>query len=81
VKIGVSGASGYLGRAVVSELLQRAGGHELVAITRAPSDSPFPCWGRVWAAEASLAGRAPFIKSGDRARSSWHLSFNFEQAN
>jgi NAD(P)H dehydrogenase (quinone) len=29
VKIGVSGASGHLGRAVVSELLQRAGGHEV----------------------------------------------------
>src|SRR3984893_8549849 len=36
MKIGVSGASGHLGRAVVSELLQRAGGHELVAISRSP---------------------------------------------
>ena len=36
MKIGVSGASGQLGRAVVSELLQRAGGHEVVAITRTP---------------------------------------------
>jgi NAD(P)H dehydrogenase (quinone) len=36
LKIGVSGASGHLGRAVVSELLQRAGGHEVVAITRTP---------------------------------------------
>src|ERR1700675_810116 len=36
MKIGVSGASGHLGRAVVSELLQRAGGHEVVAITRTP---------------------------------------------
>jgi len=36
MKIGVSGASGHLGRAVVSELLQRAGGHELVAISRTP---------------------------------------------
>jgi NAD(P)H dehydrogenase (quinone) len=36
VKIGVSGASGHLGRAVISELLQRAGGHEVVAITRTP---------------------------------------------
>jgi NAD(P)H dehydrogenase (quinone) len=36
MKIGVSGASGHLGRAVVSELLQRADGHELVAITRTP---------------------------------------------
>ena len=36
MKIGVSGASGQLGRAVVSELLQRADGHEVVAITRTP---------------------------------------------
>jgi NAD(P)H dehydrogenase (quinone) len=36
MKIGVSGASGHLGRAVVSELLQRAGGHEVMAITRTP---------------------------------------------
>jgi NAD(P)H dehydrogenase (quinone) len=36
MKIGVSGASGHLGKAVVSELLQRAGGHQVVAITRTP---------------------------------------------
>jgi NAD(P)H dehydrogenase (quinone) len=36
MKIGVSGASGHLGRAVVLELLQRPGGHEVVAITRTP---------------------------------------------
>ena len=36
MKIGVSGASGHLGRAVVSEMLQHAGGHEVVAITRTP---------------------------------------------
>jgi uncharacterized protein YbjT (DUF2867 family) len=36
MKIGVSGASGLLGRAVVSELLQRRGGQESVAITRTP---------------------------------------------
>jgi len=36
MKIGVSGASGHLGKAVVSELLQRADGHEVVAITRTP---------------------------------------------
>jgi len=36
MKIGVSGASGHLGRGVVSELLQRAEGHEVVAITRTP---------------------------------------------
>jgi putative NADH-flavin reductase len=34
MKIGVSGASGHLGRAVVSELLERADGHEIVAIYR-----------------------------------------------
>ena len=36
MKIGVSGASGHLGKAVVSELLQRRGGHEVVAVTRTP---------------------------------------------
>lgn len=36
MKVGVSGASGHLGQAVVSELLQRPGGHEVVAITRTP---------------------------------------------
>src|SRR5258707_3233506 len=36
MKIGVSGASGHLGRAVVSELLQRPDGHEVVAVTRTP---------------------------------------------
>src|ERR1700693_145444 len=36
MKIGVSGASGHLGRAVVSELLECPGGHEVVAITRSP---------------------------------------------
>jgi len=36
MKIGVSGASGHLGRAVVAELLQRSGGQEVVAITRTP---------------------------------------------
>jgi NAD(P)H dehydrogenase (quinone) len=36
MKIGVSGASGHLGRAVISELLQRAGGREIVAISRTP---------------------------------------------
>ncbi len=36
MNIGVSGASGHLGRAVVSELVQRADGHKVVAITRTP---------------------------------------------
>jgi NAD(P)H dehydrogenase (quinone) len=36
MKIGVSGASGKLGRAVVSELLRRADGHEVVAVSRTP---------------------------------------------
>ena len=36
MKIGVSGASGHLGRAVVSELLRRADGHQIVAISRTP---------------------------------------------
>jgi len=36
MKIGVSGASGYLGRAVLWEVLRRPHGHQVVAITRAP---------------------------------------------
>src|ERR1700761_7841211 len=36
MKIGVSGASGHLGKAVISELLQRASDHEIVAISRTP---------------------------------------------
>jgi NAD(P)H dehydrogenase (quinone) len=36
MNIGVSGASGHLGSAIVSELLHRSDGHEVVAITRTP---------------------------------------------
>ena len=46
MKIGVSGASGHLGRAVVSELLRRADGHEVVAITRTPETVSAPAEGR-----------------------------------
>ena len=46
MNIGVSGASGHLGRAVVSELLQRADGHEVVAITRTPETASGPAQGR-----------------------------------
>jgi NAD(P)H dehydrogenase (quinone) len=46
MKIGVSGASGHLGKAVVSELLQRAGGHEIVAISRTPEAVAGPAQGR-----------------------------------
>jgi NAD(P)H dehydrogenase (quinone) len=38
MKIGVSGASGHLGKAVVSELLQRPHGYEVVGITRTPEN-------------------------------------------
>src|ERR1700726_2836017 len=47
MKIGVSGASGHLGRAVVSELLQRAKGHEVVAVTRTPEAVSGPAQGRL----------------------------------
>lgn len=36
MKIGVSGASGQLGRAILSELAARGAGHEVVAISRTP---------------------------------------------
>ena len=46
MKIGVSGASGHLGRAVVSELLRRPGGHKVVvAITRTPETVAAPAQG------------------------------------
>ena len=46
MKIGVSGASGHLGRAVVSEQLQRLGGHRIVAISRTPETVSGPAQGR-----------------------------------
>src|SRR6266849_2147547 len=46
MKIGVSGASGHLGRAVVAEMLQRPDGHEVVAITRTPETVSGPAQGR-----------------------------------
>ncbi|MCU0883042.1 MAG: SDR family oxidoreductase [Hyphomonadaceae bacterium] len=36
MKIGVSGASGQLGQAVVNELVARGGGHKVIAISRTP---------------------------------------------
>src|SRR5258705_8105316 len=46
MKIGVSGASGHLGRATVAELVQRPGGHEVVAISRTPETIPALAQGR-----------------------------------
>ncbi|HEY1535891.1 MAG TPA: NAD(P)H-binding protein [Polyangiaceae bacterium] len=46
MKIGVSGSSGHLGGAVVSELQKRAGGHEIVAISRTPETVSAPAQGR-----------------------------------
>ncbi len=36
MRVGVSGASGKLGKAVVAELIARGGGHQLVGISRSP---------------------------------------------
>ncbi|WP_077033431.1 NAD(P)H-binding protein [Pelomonas sp. KK5] len=46
MKIGVSGASGQLGKAVLQELLGRGGGHEIVGISRTPATVPAPVQGR-----------------------------------
>ena len=46
MKIGVSGASGHLGRATVAELVQRSGAHEVVAISRTPQAITAPAQGR-----------------------------------
>jgi NAD(P)H dehydrogenase (quinone) len=45
-KIGVSGASGHLGRATIAELVQRGGGHEIVAISRTLEAITAPAQGR-----------------------------------
>src|SRR5258706_15611846 len=47
MKIGVSGASGHLGRATVAELVQRPGGHGVAAISRTPETITAPAQGRV----------------------------------
>src|SRR5258705_817396 len=46
MKIGVSGASGHLGGSTVAALLQRPGGHEVVAISRTPETITMPAQGR-----------------------------------
>src|SRR5712675_2595421 len=46
LKIGVSGASGHLGRATVAELVHQPGGHEVVAISRTPETINAPAQGR-----------------------------------
>jgi NAD(P)H dehydrogenase (quinone) len=46
MKIGVSGASGHLGRATVAELVQRPGSHEVVGISRTPENITAPAQGR-----------------------------------
>lgn len=45
MKIGISGASGQLGKSVVAALLER-GGHEVVAISRTPENAPAGTQGR-----------------------------------
>lgn len=40
MKIGISGASGQLGQKVIAELIERAGGHSLVGISRSPQAVP-----------------------------------------
>src|SRR5258708_14602903 len=46
MRVGVSGGSGLLGRVVASELLQRPGGQEVVAITLTPETVSGPAQGR-----------------------------------
>jgi NAD(P)H dehydrogenase (quinone) len=46
MKIGVSGASGQLGRAVVGELVRRGAGHHIVGISRTPEGVPGSAEGR-----------------------------------
>jgi NAD(P)H dehydrogenase (quinone) len=46
MKIGVSGASGQLGRSVLAELVRRGAGHGLVGISRTPEGVQAPAEGR-----------------------------------
>ena len=46
MKIGISGASGQLGQAVLKELAERSSGHEVVGISRSPGKIPSPAVGR-----------------------------------
>ncbi|MDY0748122.1 NAD(P)H-binding protein [Paucibacter sp. R3-3] len=46
MKIGVSGASGQLGKAVLKELIGRGGGHAIVGISRTPTMVLAPVQGR-----------------------------------
>jgi len=40
MKIGVSGASGRLGTAVLKELGERGSGHEIIGVSRTPDNLP-----------------------------------------
>ncbi len=46
MKLGVSGASGQLGKAVLAELKARGAGHDVVGISRTPESVPSPAQGR-----------------------------------
>src|SRR5215217_5374659 len=46
MKLGVSGASGKLGRAVLDNLANNGGGHSVVGISRSPAAIPSPIEGR-----------------------------------
>lgn len=47
MKIGVSGASGHLGKSVLKELLVRGQGHSMVGISRSPETVEAPAKGRL----------------------------------
>lgn len=47
MKIGVNGASGQLGKTVVSELLERGPEHDIIAISRTPDSAPVSVEGRL----------------------------------
>ena len=46
MKLGVNGANGKLGRAVLDHLVRSGGGHSLVGISRSPATIPSPIEGR-----------------------------------
>jgi NAD(P)H dehydrogenase (quinone) len=60
MKIGISGASGQLGQAVLKELAERGGGHEVVGISRSPDKVRSPAKGRLGDFDAAQTLPAAF---------------------
>jgi len=78
MKIGVSGASGHLGKTIVSELLRRAAGHEVIAISRTPETVAGPAQGRLGDYDQPDGLRKPMLTS--IVSSSFRLSIQYRES-